>query len=209
MLQWLSQGSLGFFHSYQLLLDNILPFPTPHFSFPGTCWEHPTKITVPLAISLGFPAHNKGRVIHLHIYQTLRSLFSRLLAKSSQNSSLWFANKCHKAKQNWKRRKRLSFLLRSPLQDSKTLQQVSTSSRAQTAIKEQYVKSDTRLFLRETSLRDCKHENLRPSRFRQKVGKKMRIITPCYFCSGMVTIFDYDAAYFLQPPNNPDFFFLS
>ncbi|XP_052561216.1 uncharacterized protein LOC128091853 isoform X2 [Tympanuchus pallidicinctus] len=126
------------------------------------------KITVLLAIYLGSLAHDKGCIIHLHVYQTLKRLFLRLLAKSSRNSLLLFADKCHKAKQNWKRRKTLSLLLRSPLQDSKTLQQANISSPARTAVKEQYAKRDIRLFLRKTSLRDCKDENLRHSTFRQK-----------------------------------------
>ncbi|XP_042722753.1 uncharacterized protein LOC122177435 isoform X1 [Lagopus leucura] len=134
------------------------------------------KITVLLAIYLGSLAHDKGCIIHLHVYQTLKSLFLRLLAKSSRNSLLLFADKCHKAKQNWKRRKTPSLLLRSPLQDSKTLQQANTSSPAQTAVKEQYAKRDIRLFLRKTSLRDCKDENLRHSTFRQKLFQKSALL---------------------------------
>ncbi|XP_048822291.1 uncharacterized protein LOC125702687 isoform X5 [Lagopus muta] len=134
------------------------------------------KITVLLAIYLGSLGHDKGCIIHLHVYQTLKSLFLRLLAKSSRNSLLLFADKCHKAKQNWKRRKTPSLLLRSPLQDSKTHQQANTSSPAQTDVKEQYAKRDIRLFLRKTSLRDCKDENLRHSTFRQKLFQKSALL---------------------------------
>lgn len=145
----------GIFPLLSTCLRQYSPFPSTPLFISWNILGISHEITVLLAIYLGSPAHNKGCVIHLHVYQTLKSLFLRLLAKSSRNSLLSFADKCHTAKQNWKRRKTLSLLLHSLLQDSKMLQQANTITPAQTAVKEQYAKRDIRLFLRKTSLRDC------------------------------------------------------
>lgn len=47
---------------------------------------------------------------------------------------------------------------------------------------EQWVRRDTRLFLRK-GLTYCNHENLKHSRFKQKLGIKMRLTLSCYICS--------------------------
>lgn len=84
--------------------------------------------------------------------------------------------------------------------------QLTTSSSAkiirQSQVNEQHVRRDMRLFLRK-NVTYCNHENLRHSRFKQKLAIKMRLTLPGYICCEM------DASW-IQPrteqpeQNNPD-----
>lgn len=76
-----------------------------------------------------------------------------------------------------------------------------TSSSAAKSVKQsqvkEHVRRDTRLFLRK-GLTYCNHENLRHSRFKQRLGIKMRFTLPCYNCSDMDALLD------TVEQNNPD-----